>query len=75
MDDHEKALDLLAHKVQDYDEAERYCYINSKVIHSIIIDLIDSYCRGIVDKRDRKYIKYSSIHILDPLTGLMIIVY
>jgi tetratricopeptide (TPR) repeat protein len=33
MDDHEKALDLLAHKVQDYDEAERYCHMNSKVIH------------------------------------------
>ena len=31
MDEHEKALTLLAHQLQDYDGAEQYCALYSKV--------------------------------------------
>ena len=31
MDEHEKALNILAHHLQDYEGAERYCSIYTKV--------------------------------------------
>lgn len=34
MDEHDKALNLLAYKLQDYEGAERYCSIYSKVYNT-----------------------------------------
>lgn len=82
MEEHHKALTLLAHELQDYDGAEQYCELYSKVaiyrynyvcmyIVYLICYMYNVYNRVVAGNIVRTCTRSFSLYTSDPLTGII----